>query len=224
MSQRRPEPRPLRPQDHPRLRRHRAELGAAEAAAGADRLPTSGGRARACGTAGRASCCARSITRPSSCWRAAHSSVDRARARRSGAGRFCAERLPTGRDRGARRLHRPPLSRLLAEGGPTAQASSTPSSSARPSRRARRSPAPRSRPTPSAASPSSPCSRPDHPAPAGHHRRRLRGGRRQHRRRADLHHHATAGARHHLHLARLRPRRGRAPPRRARGRSTSNER
>ena len=61
----RADPRHRRRQDHSRLRRHRAEPGAAEAAADADRCRHPRRRARASGTAGRASCCARSTTRPS---------------------------------------------------------------------------------------------------------------------------------------------------------------
>ncbi len=57
--------------------------------------------------------------------------------------------------------------------------------------------------------------RPRPPAPALDHRRRLRRRRRRHRRRAGLHHHRRAGARHDLHDAGVRARRGRAAPRRS---------
>ena len=56
------------------------------------------------------------------------------------------------------------------------------------------------------------------------HRRRLRHGRRQYRRRADLHHHRRARARHHLAVARIRPRRGRAAARQPRRRIRSRRR
>ena len=51
---------------------------------------------------------------------------------------------------------------------------------------------PRSRPTPSAASPSSPCSSPDHPRLLAIITGACAAARRQHRRRADLHHRPTA--------------------------------
>ena len=109
-----------------------------------------------------------------------------------------------------------PLPGLLAEGGarPAHQARAASSASRAGGRADGRDDL--SRPTPSAASPNSPCSSPDHPAAACHHHRRLRGGGRQHRRRADLHDGRRHGARHDLPLARLRPRRRRAAPRRAR--------
>ena len=62
--------------------------------------------------------------------------------------------------------------------------------------------------------------RTDHPGgrpslAAVDHRRRLRLRRRQHRRRPDLHHHRRPRARHHRDHPRIRPRRGRGPPRHA---------
>ena len=65
------EARHRRPADRRRLRRHRAVAGAAAPAAGADRRRHPRGRARTSGTAGRASCCASSTTRPRRRWRAA---------------------------------------------------------------------------------------------------------------------------------------------------------
>ena len=65
--ERRADPRPQRPQDDREFRRRRAVGRTAEAAADPHRLRHPRGRARASGTAGRASCCARSITRPSRC-------------------------------------------------------------------------------------------------------------------------------------------------------------
>ena len=61
----------LRPRYHPRFRQHRAKSGAPEAAPAVDLLPISVPSARASGTAGKASCCARSITRPNRWSRAA---------------------------------------------------------------------------------------------------------------------------------------------------------
>ena len=61
------DPRPQRPQDDRRFRGRRAVGRTAEDAAGADRMRHTRRRARASGTAGRASCCARSTTRPSCC-------------------------------------------------------------------------------------------------------------------------------------------------------------
>ena len=55
------------------------------------------------------------------------------------------------------------------------------------------------------------CARPS--LAAVDYRRRLRTGRRQHRRRADLHHHRRPRARHHLVVARIRPRRRRGASR-----------
>ena len=122
----------------------------------------------------------------------------------------------------ARRLCRAPLSGLLAQGRPAAEAracalrardrgrrqAARDRGQSRP--RARRDRAHRVRARPSVA--------------ALDHRRRLRDGRRQHRRRADLHHHRRARARHHRGVARIRARRGRGAPRRARRRRRSRRR
>ena len=67
----RSKPRPERSQDHPRLRRDRAEPRAAEAAAHPHRRRYPRGRARHLDRAGRGSSCARSISRPSRCSAAA---------------------------------------------------------------------------------------------------------------------------------------------------------
>ena len=63
----RPDARSPGPQDDPRLRRRGADPGAAGAADDPHRLRHPRGRARASGTAGRASCCARSTMPPSRC-------------------------------------------------------------------------------------------------------------------------------------------------------------
>ena len=112
-----------------------------------------------------------------------------------------------------RRLYRAPLSGLLAQGRPAAQARACALPAGGRSReeaardRSRvRCRARRHRTDRAGAGPS---------APALDHRRRLRGCRRQHRRRADLHDHRRARARHDLGLARV-PRAGRrGAPRRA---------
>ena len=83
--------------------------------------------ARASGTAGRASCCARSTTRPSSLLTGGFSEVDRARRvarRRRAPRRSC----PTGRTR-SRRLCRAPLRGLLAQRRSGRRSSSTRASS-----------------------------------------------------------------------------------------------
>ena len=117
------------------------------------------------------------------------SEVNRAQRVAAGAGRISrrARRLAGG---GARRLYRPALPGLLAQGRSAARSSRMRASCARPSRRARRSRprrvrrrARRHRAHRAGARPS---------VAALDHRRRLRGGRRQHRRRADLHHHRRA--------------------------------
>ena len=154
------QPRHRRPQDHPRLRQHRAEPGAAEAAAGADRgrHPRRGAQhlERLEGPAA-----ARALLRDrAGGGRRPHAArLARPRRRRPG-------RLPRRRRRlaggGGRALHRPALSRLLAQDRDAQGRRALPSSCAAPSRRARSSPA-TSRPTPSPPSPSCRCSRPTIP-------------------------------------------------------------
>ena len=119
------QPRHRRPQDHPRLRQHRAEPGAAEAAAGAD-----GGRhprrraqhlERLEGPAA-----ARPLLRDRAGGGGRPHPARLARPRRRGPGR-----LPRRRRRlaagGGRALRRPALSRLLAARPRRARSSSTPS-------------------------------------------------------------------------------------------------
>ena len=144
------EPRPLRPQDDRDLRRHGADARAAEAAARADRLRHPRRRARACGTAGRASCCARSTGRPRSCWPAATPQIERAQ-RVRGAQDELREALPDWPDAEFDAYVGAPLPGLLAEGGPAA-AGQARQLFLRAGRRSGcvRSP-PRSRPTASAA-------------------------------------------------------------------------
>ena len=111
----RAEPRSVRPARRSELRQHGADAGAPAAAARADRRGHPRGRARASGTAGRASCCARSTGRPKSCSPAAIPPIDRKRARRP-AQEDLRTGLPGWTDAGVRRLCRAPLSGLLAQG------------------------------------------------------------------------------------------------------------
>ena len=141
------------------------------------------------------------------------SEVNRAERVAHGEGRIPRRRSAIGRHDDARRLHRAPLSGLLAQGRSAAQDRACALRARRRGgrqaarhqrrlrRRARRHRADRVRARPSVA--------------AVDHRRRLRARRRQHRRRPDLHHDRRARARHHRGLARVRARRGRGAPRRA---------
>ena len=151
--QHRAKPRSVRSQDHPRLRRRRAKPGASEAVAACSRSPTSAPSAPACGTAGRASCCARSTTRPSRWSPAAtpRSSAASASPRRRTS---CARRSAIG----VRPRSRSSSSATIPTTGcaPTPIArSSTPSFCSAPTAKAASSP-PRRRRTPSRRSPSSP--------------------------------------------------------------------
>ena len=206
----RPEPRPQRPQDHPRLRRSRAEPRTAEAAAAAHRRRHPRRRARACGPAGRASSCARSISRPSRCSAAAIPAYPH-RARVARPGCACASGSPTGRRTTLERFidrHYPAYwlqdrSRRHRRARQAHPRRRSRAQVARHPYRHRRLPR-RHRDHAARAEPS---------APARHGGRRLRRRRRQYRRCADLDHARRHGARHHPSRARVRPGRGRGAPR-----------
>ena len=160
--QHRAEPRPLRPQDHPRLRRRRAEPGAAEAAAGADggRHPRRRPR-RLERLEGPAA--ARALLRDRAGGRGRPHAARRARPHRRGPGRLPRRRSPTGAPRRS--------STSSAATIPTTGCAPTRASVGRarqaggraPSGRASKLARPRRRPTPSPPSPSCRCSRPTIP-------------------------------------------------------------
>ncbi len=204
--------RPFRPQDHREFRRRGAVAGAHEAAHHPDHRRHPRGRARACGTAGRRSSCARSITRPSRSLTGGFSEVNRAQRVAIAQGRIPRRRSRIGRPRRStpmsRATIRPTGSRSICRTSSRMRASCARREAGRQAardqrrlrRRARRHRADGVRARPSVA--------------AVDHRRRLRARRRQYRRRPDLHHDRRARARHHRGLARVRARRGRGAPRR----------
>jgi [protein-PII] uridylyltransferase len=181
----------------------RADAGAAEAPARSSPSPTSEASAPASGTAGRASSCARSTTRPSRCCSAATASSSAS----SGSQRRKAELAPSPR-------RWPEADRRAISTGtipPTGCGSTSPASS---STRAllRRADVPRHRiwrppspPTRFRGGDRAHRGRARPSAPARDPRRRLHRRGRQHRRRADLHHHRRLRARHHLPVSREFP-------------------
>ena len=155
------QPRHRRPAHDPRLRRRRAEPGAAEAAAGADggRHPR-GGPERLERLEGPAA--ARALLRDRAGGRGRAHAARRARPHRRGPGRLPCRRRRLARGGGGA-LRRPALSRLLAEDRHAQGRRALQARGRAPSGRARSSPAP-SPPTPSPPSPSCRCSRPTIPA------------------------------------------------------------
>ena len=117
-----PEPRPRRSAHDRDLRRHRELDGATEMPDDPDHLRHQGGRTRACGTAGRDSCCAPSTAKPKSMLeRRRIRCTDRIRPCPGRQGRSCGAALADWSDEEFERLRGPALSALLDARRPAPQ-------------------------------------------------------------------------------------------------------